>query len=229
MQIYSEENSGLYPTVAAPSNPGTYTVVFPTAGIGPAPAPPGQDQAGSPLACLWLMVSDNRISPKQFICKSDRMVSGPAALVDSAFNYYDNFQNGSQISYSIAYPWVANGIGGWWHATLDASVAVASDMAPVNGDGGKNTTAPRGTTTKLYNSDNHEGTGQNVAFGDAHVEWSTSPYAGANGMDNIFTLGIITSQTPISASGQLPAPLSNTTPFDVIMVPCRQTTTGQLY
>ena len=206
-------------------------------GFGPQPDPARANaltsQAGSPLACLWLMVLDNSsISPKQFLCKSDRLISGPASVVDNGFNYYENFQSANQISYSVAYPWSGTGVGGWWKASLVASTPIASDISPVNGDGGKTLTALQNSgNRKAYNSDNHEGAGQNVAFADGHVDWTTSPYQGNYGLDNIFTMGppVAGQQQAISSSGTLPAPASGATPYDIIMVPCRRTSTGQLF
>ena len=36
------------------------------------------------------------------------------------------------------------------------------------------------------NAVNHEQDGQNVLFNDGHVDWSSTPFAGAN-KDNVFT------------------------------------------
>src|SRR2546430_2443669 len=82
-------------------------------------------------AILWQLVLRGDCSPKSFICKSDPFVAAPAQITDSAGNNYDNFQSGHQLSYSIAYPWKSDGtLGNWWKCTVDASLPIASDMAP---------------------------------------------------------------------------------------------------
>lgn len=226
--IYAQEGSGTYPVGAAPASAATYTPGLVSSGSGT------QDQAyaaaqtiqGSTLAPFWMLVSSGQTVPKQFLCKSDRIASSPASLTDNAGSFYAAFQRGDQISYAIAFPWVGSGVGGWWRNSLLSTVAVASDMPPLSGDAGKNTAAPRGSTSKTYSSQNHEGAGQSVAFADNHVEFSNSPYSDAG--DNIFTLGSGTG-SPITTLGQLPGtPTTGSPPFDVIMVPARRTSDGAL-
>jgi hypothetical protein len=99
-------------------------------------------------------------------------------------------------------------------------------MAPLSGDNGKNTTAAPGTGSRAYNSDNHEGAGQNVSFFDNHVEWTQNPYVGCSG-DNIFTQGGPgVPGTPITTLGTVPAITGADFPYDTVMVPVRQTSGG---
>jgi hypothetical protein len=102
---------------------------------------------------------------------------------------------------------------------------MASDMAPLSGSNGKLTTMLPGTTGKAFNTSNHDDLGQNVAFGDAHVDFLRNPYTGYTGTDNIFTLGAGTTQIPVGMSGIGPNP-----PLfgDAVMVPVRDASTGQL-
>ena len=122
---------------------------------------------------------------------------------------------GQGESYSIANPWptdtskgeyyFSTSPGRWWTTNgATTEVPLVSDMAPQDGSGsyapaladgpGEGvyqrivTTLPTANTygPYIYNSGNHAGDGQNVGFGDDHVTWETSPYAGQNG-DNIFT------------------------------------------
>ncbi len=160
--------------------------------------------------------------------------------------------NGYGLSYSFDFPWPwENGKAGpltgqWWTTTgANTQVPLVSDMAPVDnayGDTAANGVYQRITTTLptantygpyIYNSGNHAGDGQNVGFGDDHVTWETSPYAGQNG-DNIFTYhnglpggGINgttdANQKGLSNIGWAPPPEIQTLapPFDVCMWPVR--------
>ena len=94
-------------------------------------------------------------------------------------------------------------------------------MAPLNGTGVKTTTAAKGSPTKVYSSSNHDDAGQNVMYGDCHVDWCRDPYAGGNGYDNIFTAGIGTSQVPAGLNG-----IAGSFANDVVMVPVRDSQTG---
>jgi len=95
-------------------------------------------QAGSVTANLWILTLQG-LSPKLFICKSDPYVTGPAQLQDHSGRFYNNFQSDNQLSYSFAYPWASSSYGisvaPWWRNTSDASVPIASDMAPEQGTG----------------------------------------------------------------------------------------------
>jgi hypothetical protein len=241
MAVYANDNSDMFPAVtAAPyftvlnNASGTATALSATDAINNYFRPPFP-QAGSPQACLWIMVLNNQIATKSLICKTDSRVSSAALLQDgpggTSGRYFDNFQDGHQLSYSIAYPWKSDGtVGAWWKYTDDASLPLLSDMAPEQGTG----TPPRNLIssplTKDANSLNHKGDGQNVAFADAHVDFTRLPNVG-HGDDNIFTTSGSPSRGP-AATGGLPASKSPQTltatapPFDIVMLPIRNETTG---
>jgi hypothetical protein len=156
------------------------------------------------------------------LCKSDRSVVSPATKVAGNGQFFSNFQSQYQISYSITYPWLGAGISPAWRENLQSASPVMCDMAPLSGDNNKNTLAPRGNPQA--NSDNHDGKGQNVGYGDTHVEFQKDPYAG-DSQDNIFTLGPVYSQIPVITLGVLPASPTNT---DFVMVPVRKTSDGTM-
>ncbi len=171
-------------------------------------------------------------------------------MIEKEDKYYDNFgisASGSTntLSYSITYPWTRQPdgtivTGYWWKDTTDDTLPLVADMAPLSGTGGIDTTLPAySTNPKSYNSPNHNGDGQNVAYGDVHVEWRIAPNAGREN-DNIWTIGSGTTQTAITTPGITPIPpyvvpptgtMPATTapsPVDIIMVPVRNTATGKL-
>ncbi len=106
-------------------------------------------QAGSPMACLWLLVLKGNMTPKSFICKSDPYTSTPSSdyYSNGATNdWYNNFGGngnasvnnpnpgvtGAGESYSVASPWVGTGTAPWWtgSGTAGSDVPLMADMAP---------------------------------------------------------------------------------------------------
>jgi prepilin-type N-terminal cleavage/methylation domain-containing protein len=175
---------------------------------------------GNVLTPLWTLSLRNQAPPKMFWCKSDRFAVGPAQLF-AGNGYYLNFQDQYQISYSIAYPWASY----WTRQTLDSSLPLACDMAPFSDGTFKNTALLPGQTTKLFNSSNHDDVGQSVLYGDTHAEFCRSPYVGPNN-DNIFTLGpgagLPSGFNSVDARSGYPSSQ------DVVMVPVRRATDGQM-
>jgi prepilin-type processing-associated H-X9-DG protein len=243
LNLYATENADQFPTVMLPGVLGTYSnQPRPSAATSDAKAVLASyaaspyPQAGDPMACLWMLVLKGNVGPKQFICKSDPAAPTSSDQTDASGNFYDNFGAGPDpncISYSFAYPWTRDGsgttvVGNWWRSTMDSSLPLGADMSPLIGTGGKDPTAAIGGDPKIYNSNNHSGgEGQNVLFADAHVEFTKHPYVGQDG-DNIWTVGPANKQIPIRTPGITPAPESQSTPFDIIMVPVRDAVTNKL-
>jgi hypothetical protein len=204
--------------------------------------------ANNPGAAMWLMVLKGQVSPKGFICRSDPFAGVPAPQQHGQA-YRMNFDSPKAISYSVAYMWGPKDAKGVfqptevWKNTSDSSLAILSDMAPylsANAAPGEVTTRPAGnpvattsptdplvlgggdalTGMELQNSANHLFDGQNVAFADAHCEFTRRADIGQNN-DNIWTQTVKGVETPIDA-GTLKAPMVvKTSPFDIVMVPSR--------
>jgi len=148
------------------------------------------------------------------------------------------------------HPWAPGGgmvglasiVNPMWINDTRSDQPIVSDMAPASikavGKFNRDTTVlamPGGVynPTYLFNSGNHNGAGQNVAFADTHVEWDTSPYVGEQG-DNIFTFNTSTTPnvggTPLSdlgTSAKVPNIQTQTPPYDTCMIPIRNVKTGQ--
>ncbi|HMD53845.1 MAG TPA: hypothetical protein VKJ65_04775, partial [Phycisphaerae bacterium] len=152
-------------------------------------------------------------------------------------------------SSTALHPWSpvkANGVfyapSGLWINDQRADQPIISDMAPASikaaGKFNRDTTVSvmQGgvySPTYLFNSGNHNGAGQNVAFADTHVEWDTNPYVGEQG-DNIFTFN--TSTTPnvggtplgeLGTSAKIPNVVAEIPPYDTCMIPIRNVKTGE--
>jgi len=192
---------------------------------------PDRLQAGNVQAALWILVLRGDVSPKSFICKDDPFAERYASVTNAADAYYDNFQKSRQISYSLSYPWAADGtVGAWWKASIDASLPMMSDMAPLQGTGRPAVNVTAKPLDQAANSRNHKRDGQNVAFGDNHVEFTRLPNCGQDN-DNIFTIsadpGTGPSQYGIPAGTAAPQLTAKAPPFDVVMLPARNETTGE--
>jgi hypothetical protein len=241
MVVYAAENNDSFPVVPyapfSPANAGTSAentgessmesgLKFMASGA--------SGQNGSPLAGPWLLVIGGQANPRNFVCKSDPFVPGPAHEIGSTGNYYANFQADDQVSYSFAYPYLVTPAGGvvgdWWKNTSDSSQPVASDMAPLNGTGSprRDVSLVRPGATKSANSGNHLGDGQNIAFADAHAEFMRRPDIGP-GDDNIFTVGGGGPSAGGTQPSRSPILLNQRPPFDTVLVPARNLDNGRLW
>jgi len=242
MAVYAEDNNKAFPIVAfAPydtvpnaakgTSTGTKDAEAALRQYYAAPTP----QAGSVQACLWVLVLNGQISPKQLVCTSDPFSNrSGVAMTDQGGSYFNNVQNPTQLSYSVAYPWKANGQpGAWWTYTTDESLPLIADMTPLQGTGkpARTLTPARAPAdNKTWNSGNHNGDGQNVGFGDCHTEFCRSPNVGHNN-DNIYSMSASPSTGPaqfggIPAGKAAPALTADKAPYDIIMLPVRNETTG---
>jgi type II secretory pathway pseudopilin PulG len=211
--MYASSNNSQYPTVLPPpsvygDDAGAWTPLSPTApSIETAITvsyTAGSMTPGSPTANAWLLVLSGLEQPKGFICPSDPRGVQPSYLYTTpAFSptpeVFSDFgalidSGGTELgmstgfSYSFAYPWYADYTPQqpWWRDTGNSQLALACDMAPSYSPPLNDPTAAPGTPAS--NSKNHNGVGQNIVFGDAHVEFSKTNRVGPQ-MDNIFEFG----------------------------------------
>jgi prepilin-type N-terminal cleavage/methylation domain-containing protein len=249
MHMYAQDNGGVFPCMqnasAAPAifrnqPTGDYDQQFPWLRFKTADGALQAASAGRgvPNQCMWMLVLSGLTVPKLFICRSDGYVNRPSDLITTATalypagNYFLEFEDEWSLSYSISFPWGsgATDAGPWWHTVSNNEAPIVCDMAPMYEAGYKDPTALPGSAgyPKAGNSGNHANAGQNVAYGDAHVDWTNNAYVGLAG-DNIFTLGSRESQKPISIPWQLPQAMSEGTPYDTIMVPVRRASNGGMF
>ena len=174
------------------------------------------------------------VAPKQFLCKSDEFATEAASATNKDGRYFLNFQSPRNFSYSSIYPWTMAGnkvvASTPWHNTMDASLPIMSDMAPYLGKTaedvapGPDTAAEKWVMTHA-NSQNHNFDGQNVGYGDAHVEFTRAPNVGEGG-DSMWGIrknpaGNARTEQPIAA-GTLPHPPGGVMgDWDAVMVPTR--------
>ena len=237
--VYAEDNSDCFPMT--PYTGTGYHVYFGTADTGTGAIPDSLRQLqsspnslGNPASCLWMLCVQGSVAVNNFRCLSDPNATAYSSPLQTAsLHYYIAPTNQNQLSYSIASPWIA-GPGGVtipspaWRNHTNASIPMMSDMAPFNGTGGRSFIAANASNPKALNSNNHSaGDGQEVGFGDCHVEWCRKPDVGPSG-DFIFTHNSTAPGTTWSGTQSTgTTPIAPVDPLnDVQLIPARNLSTG---
>lgn len=201
--LYANDNKGQYPrtlmnTTAAPSWGSPYGAAG-TTGV-PAATDPFATAGCSPndvTASMFLLLRTQDITSEVFSCPSSNAekwdFGGGAA---TALNW-NNF-NGvagvvKNLSYSYQVPTgdaYAISSGFKLNTTLSAEFAVSADINPgVSATNNDNVQAVQSTSSakdmKQGNSNNHDEDGQNVLYGDGHVDFQQNPFVGVQ-RDNIY-------------------------------------------
>jgi prepilin-type N-terminal cleavage/methylation domain-containing protein/prepilin-type processing-associated H-X9-DG protein len=196
IMMYANENKGAYPrtkyavgTVPTKNTGITANDPFrPTNGQ----QPPSNNDVG---AALFLLIRTQDITPEVFVCPSSNAEKdnyGGAAGVDAQKR--SNFTNWQKnLSYGMANPYPdTNAVNNGYrlNATTGAEFAVGADINPGAADG-YDPQLPDVTSSaaamKKANTRNHNGDGQNVLYGDGHVEFQQNPFCGVK-RDNIYTI-----------------------------------------
>jgi prepilin-type N-terminal cleavage/methylation domain-containing protein/prepilin-type processing-associated H-X9-DG protein len=207
--LYSNENRGAFPRTVYVA---AVTPMIPTWGTVPTSTNPFTGVEGSArpynndvTAALFLLLTTQDITSEVFTCPSSNAerwdFGGGANGASNWCNWDGNAGLAKNLSYSYQNPYsdnYANGSGFKFNSGVGAEFAVASDLNPGvegltenGGTGGSNdnVTAVSNTSSskemKQGNSNNHDEDGQNILYGDGHVSFENTPFAGIN-KDNIF-------------------------------------------
>jgi general secretion pathway protein G len=198
--LYANENKGMFPRTRFKPDAGRWTAY--TGWQSPDPFDP---EKGTPpeindvTAPLFLLIRTQDITSEPFVCPSGQArrwdfaplldakdgKSKPVTALDRS-----NFPSPAFLSYSYAnaYPSRAAIAAGYkLNNTVGAEFAQAADMNP----GGKSLGALTLNSARQQmmegNSLNHAREGQNVLYGDGHVEFVSDPFTGVR-RDNIYTV-----------------------------------------
>jgi len=202
--LYSNENKGIYPRTIYFVGTGTNAPTWFTGedsggafrtGAGADPGTyAGTDRPhnNDVTAALYLLLSTQDITAEVFICPSsndDAYTFGGG--VQTAQNH-SNFPGNGNLSYSYQNPYPdtnAVSTGFKLNNSLSAEFAVAADKNPGIATGAVTlvnvTSSSSAKDMRLANSKNHDGDGQNVLYGDGHVDFMTNPFSGVQ-RDNIY-------------------------------------------
>jgi prepilin-type N-terminal cleavage/methylation domain-containing protein/prepilin-type processing-associated H-X9-DG protein len=147
---------------------------------------------------LYLLLRTEDITAAVFTCPSSNATADVfGGGTNTALNQIDftNIQNNLSYSYANPYPdTYALGSGYKMVQGLEPTFAVAADINPgTTGNGGNDNvmnpnTSSSGQAMAIANSNNHGKQGQNILFGDGHVEFDNNVFSGTD-RDNIYTRG----------------------------------------
>jgi prepilin-type N-terminal cleavage/methylation domain-containing protein/prepilin-type processing-associated H-X9-DG protein len=240
--LYSNENKGAYPRTVHDTKQSEGTPACTWGGPYNASAAAVTNNASDPFqgvkgtgreydndvtAALFLLLRTQDITSEVFTCPSSNAekdtYGGGTNSALQRVNFTDVVKNVS-YSYQNPYPTVT-AIGSGWklNNAISAEYAVASDINPGSTGNNDNVRAVNVSSSakdmKLGNSNNHDEDGQNVLYGDGHVEWQQNPFVGVQ-RDNIFTaVQSYTAGNPTDATEQLRSPYdandSILLPFDL--------------
>jgi prepilin-type N-terminal cleavage/methylation domain-containing protein len=200
--------------------------------------------AGDIIASIFLILKEEDLTAAVFVCPSSNAqpsvfsatAGGPAG--PGSYQAWPDQPMVNALSYSFEnpYPTATALAAGWkWNAALAPDYAIAADINPglpaTLPTGQQSLTAVTPSSSRIQmmgaNSPNHLQEGQNVMFGDFHVEWYPSCFAGSQQgsasntwQDNIYTWNSTANSvtyngtnSPNSASA---CPIDR---FDTIMLP----------
>lgn len=227
MQLYANENNGNYPR--------TYYAL----GTAPTLSNKGNDQLDPFVATGASPVGTNNVPAAAFLLLRTQDMTSAVYVCPSSNAEADTYQTGKtkgNIQFQSNFTGDATGIdincsysfqnmypgtegvndGFRWTNTLKADYAIAGDENP-GATGGTITTVQTSSSAKdqmIANSKNHQQQGENVLYGDGHVEFQHTAFAGVN-LDNIYTQGgariasgaispINGTVAPTAAGGQTP-------------------------
>jgi len=193
MLLYANENKGAYPRTIYSPGPDPK----PVWGTGFAAKDPFSDVGPQPndvSAIMFLLMRTQDIGSEIFACPSSNaekdLFGGGTNTAKDRSNFTSIPKN---LAYSIHNPYAKDGTirdrDFWSSARISPDFAIAADINPGTKGTGNNVTAVRTTSTaaemKNGNSNNHDRDGQNVLYGDGHVEFQTNPFVGIE-RDNIY-------------------------------------------
>jgi hypothetical protein len=203
MILYSNENNGNFPSTpwSADSDKVTFyskpDVANPFAkgadGVDPADVTAAMFLLPRTQDTTWGNVPFNTAF---FICPStdDEAPTGKDKIgKDKGYDVHkhSNFQGKKNLSYSMQVPYPSKAAAAArfrWQNILPPEYALMADMNPGTAELTKLTALSALKNLQKGNSLNHGGEGQNVLYGDQHVEFSQTPFCGV-AQDNIYTYG----------------------------------------
>jgi len=206
--LYSNENKGAYPRVFGSAPTGT----GPTPTWGTAPTVTDPFTNGGPTndvsASLFLLLRTQEITPEVFVCPSSNAEKWNFGGGSNTALNWSNWDTSAGVKKNLSYSYqnpfpnqTAIGSGFKLNSSIGAEFAVAADINPGNTGTNDNVgvvdVASSSQLMRQGNSNNHDEDGQNVLFGDGHVEFVQNPWAGVQ-KDNIYTSRTTSTTTAIS-------------------------------
>lgn len=217
--LYAQENKGEYPRTIYNDELAEY----PARGTGASaknPFGPSGPHPNDITAAMFLLIRAQDITSETFICPDAPYEKDSFGGANNTSQDRSNFTNlRKNLGYSLAnpYPDAAAAKDGYkFNSSLSAEFAVAADKNP--GTSGNSNVMAITLTSKpdqmrQGNSLNHNSDGQQVLYGDGHVQFSINPLAGVD-RDNIYTFQ--GPAGPATSAGIVGSPLNAN---DSVMLP----------
>jgi len=203
--MYQTENKGSYPRTHYTPN-GAVTA-RPTGNTQPqsfaANNQPGPVGTNNVVSSFFLLAKTQDMAAEVFVCPSsqgERDTYGNNPNGAQAYSGWTAVPTNLTYSYLVPFPTTAAVNDGFQLKNLGAEYAVAADINPGN-TGGTGTQADNVTNARFdsprstmqnANTNNHNGDGQNILYGDGHAEWNSTPFAGMQRQgyrDNVYSAG----------------------------------------
>jgi len=247
--LYANENKGNYPrttytpaavTTVSATNDGTNGTLVRDPFKNPKDAGVKDNDVNQ---ALWLLIRTQDITPEVFVCPSSNAekdsyggtsgIPGTGATASNKTSFSD-FKKNLSYSYANPYPNVAAVSAGYkLNTTNGAEFAVAADINPGNSATYMITVPANETDSQKNmqkgNSPNHQGAGQNVLFGDGHVDFVQNPFCGQQ-RDCIYTASVVAGGVMTRTTNQLePKVGSNNAPTwagDSLLLPTMGDSSG---
>jgi len=199
--LYANDNRGNFPRTGYNTGP---SPLFDATNLGNGASDPFDSNnpftgKNNITSVMYLLARTEGLTMGVFICPSSsaQQQTYSSGGVANHCNF-DQVPGGGalgNLSYSIENPY-ANGtaiVDGWrWNDTITADYATAADVNPGQQTGAISitslTTSSSASQLTAGNSINHQRIGQNVLFGDGHVEFLPTSFVGVNA-DCIYTQG----------------------------------------
>ncbi|HEV2295673.1 MAG TPA: hypothetical protein VGR35_17630 [Tepidisphaeraceae bacterium] len=184
---------------------------------------PFRPQYNDVTAALFLLMRTQDITSQSFVCPTTGLekfeFGGGKRNALQWTNWPGNDALRKHLSYSYQNPYPSSdaiGKGFKLNNSISAEFAVASDMNPGGEALLKLTPQSPARQQREGNSFNHDRDGQNILYGDGHVEFFNNPFAGVQ-RDNIFTFGDSGKESPDKGGdGIIGSPVG---PNDSILLP----------
>ena len=217
--LYTNDNRGQYPRSIYAGGP----IVTPTWGTGATASDPfgaGGPAPNDVSAVMFLLARTMDISLEIFVCpSSDQRPLQVDSGIQSRSNWDGAREVAAHLSYSYANPYADDGATARYRlasASVQPEFALAADRNPGSADVLTVTPTSPSRALRRANSRNHDGRGQNVLFGDGHVDFQQTPFCGFKN-DNIYARR---AGPTGSASATIVA-----SPFDLddsVLLPCEE-------
>jgi prepilin-type processing-associated H-X9-DG protein len=182
--LYANQNKGAYPRTIYVAD-GESKPVWGTGASAKNPFEADGPQPNDVSAAMFLLIRTQDIGAEVFTCPETYADKDPFVTTYPPVrsNFTDVKKN---LSYSIANPYPKDGVikGPYWSGAVGPDFAIAADINPGTAGNGDNVlgvrTGSSANDMKRGNTNNHDDDGQNVLYGDGHVEFHTNPFVASS-------------------------------------------------